>query len=444
MVLLGALGVFALLLGRSSAISCWRWIYPPTAAGLLAVQFWLTGLYWPLFPVDAVILVCAIVLPLARAPRGTTVGRPVVAASLAGLLLCLASLVFTHLLPRFQLPAPTGPYPVGTRTEHLFDAATGRELVTQFWYPAAPAPDAKRAPYMRLRETRPRFVYFHALPTNSFADAPLAASAQPFPLLLFGHMWGGRRTQDTFLAEDLASHGYVVAATDHPGNADRIELADGEVLRSDRAEALSDPERSGVAKIHALWTAELKLWTADNEFLLNTLAARHPAWLAGRIDLARVGAFGHSFGGAASVALLGLDPRVKSAINLDGWTFDALDHRTTEPVLFLYEAREEGMAGGAPTGSSADDQLERTDRALVDAALAHGNGAKAYVLGTRHADFTDETLFSPVQRLSYTGPIAPARARTITRGLVLGFFNQTLRGQGNVPTYPEVQITPVP
>ena len=32
------------------------------------------------------------------------------------------------------------------------------------------------------------------------------------------------------------------------------------------------------------------------------------------------------------------------------------------------------------------------------------------------------------------------RIREITRGLVLGFFDQTLRGTGEIPEYPEVKM----
>ena len=55
-------------------------------------------------------------------------------------------------------------------------------------------------------------------------------------------------------------------------------------------------------------------------------------------------------------------------------------------------------------------------------------------------DFTDQTLVSPIQRLTHTGPIAGARIREITRGLVLGFFDRELKGQGQMPAYPEVEM----
>ena len=427
-ILLGVLGAAALARGAGG----WRWFYAPLAFLLLAAQGWFLGLYWPMLPADLVLVVCAAWLPFHRAaPARPGVRRLLV---ISATVLCLGSLLAVYVLPLFHLPAPTGGFAVGTRTEHLVDPATGRELVVQFWYPAPPT--GRRARYMRLAETKPQFRYWHAIRTNSWQDAPLAPGAGPLPLLLFGHMWGGRRTQDTFLAEELASHGYLVVALDHPGNSARIELASGSVLGSDRAHALSNIEATTAAAIRALWTRELALWTADNEYVLNSLLASPPPWLAGHIDNTRIGAFGHSFGGAASMALLGQDPRVRSALNMDGWTFDGLARRTTQPVLFLY-------AGAPPTappaGPSVDDQLERQDLASVNGSLARYGGCEAYIRDTQHADFTDETLVSPVRRLTYTGPLSPLRVRPIVRGLVLSFFEETLRQKGQLPSYPEVQ-----
>ncbi len=415
-----------------------RWLFPPAAFALLVLEGLYHGLYWPMLPACLVLAVCAVLLPLR--PVSARLGSRQRVLALGALLCCTASFVLLHVLPLFRLPAPTGLYSVGTRTEHWIDPATHRELVVQFWYPAAPV--GRRARYMLLAETRPQFAYWHWIRTNSWQDAPLAAlgsnqAAPAMPLLLFGPMWGGRRTQDTFLAEELASHGYLVAAVDHPGNSARILLGDGSVLRSDRAKALSNLEATTAPAIRALWTGELALWTADNEYVLDTLTEHPPAFLAGHIDHTRIGAFGHSFGGSASMALLGTDKRVHAALNMDGWTFDGLDHRTTELVLFLYA----GAPPASPQSASVDDQLERQDLESVNASLAAQGGCEAYLRETQHADFTDQTLISPVQHLTYTGPLSPLRVRPIVRGLVLGFFDQALKQQGSLPTYPEVQTT---
>ena len=53
-------------------------------------------------------------------------------------------------------------------------------------------------------------------------DAPAPGLAEPldgrYPLVVFSHGSGGVRFQSYFLAEWLASHGYLVAAPDHAGD----------------------------------------------------------------------------------------------------------------------------------------------------------------------------------------------------------------------------------
>ena len=353
---------------------------------------------------------------------------------LGGLLVALlaVALVLSWIMPVFRLPKPTGREAVGTRTVHWKDGQTGRELVVQFWYPAGGNHGLPKARYVRAKEVKARFRHWVLVRTNSEQDAPVLGGAHP--VVVFGPMWGGRRTQDTFLAEELASHGYVVAAIDHPGNAGRVEMSDGTVVKSTMAGALSNVEATGAAGIEGIWARELQVWVRDDEFVLDEMAAAD--WLSGRVDMERVGALGHSFGGAASMALLGADARVKCAVNLDGWTFGGLEKRTTEPVMFVYEGS--GEARGRNVG--AEGKLDADDNAAVDGSLARFGGLRAYVAGTQHLDFTDQTLVSPIQRLTYTGPIKGERVRTILRGMIVGFFDETLKGKGGVPGFAEVRM----
>ena len=155
------------------------------------------------------------------------------------LLLALAVTAFAQ-QPVFSVPpadapelAPRGKWAVGVRTVEIvnpgqpdilrFDAATGkapladRPLTLEIWYPATIAPGKEE-----------RVVYESAMPgapspdvPKSFAiygralrDAPPVAG-QRFPLVVVSHGYPGSRTFLTWLTENLASKGYVVAAIDH-------------------------------------------------------------------------------------------------------------------------------------------------------------------------------------------------------------------------------------
>ncbi|SNS33801.1 Platelet-activating factor acetylhydrolase, isoform II [Granulicella rosea] len=367
-------------------------------------------------------------------------------------LACVAAasaLALMLIVKRHRLPAPTGPYAVGTRILDMTDtsrhadgvagsaAGGSRQLVAQIWYPALPSQQPVAA-YKRWREVGYKDLYEPLVKTNSRWDAPVAPDLQrvAFPVLIFGHSWGGERVQNTALAEDLASHGYIVLAVDHPYNSGRVLLQDGRVIAG--SEPIEGPLGASATAEQQIdyWNATLDIWAADDLFALNRLAALNADAddpLHGRVDTNIVGAYGHSFGGAASLRLCGLDPRIKAAVNLDGWTFGALASRTSaQPVLIFYEqvsvGRRDELAKTPPPGT-VEDQKDRADFAAVDRSFARYGGTRLFVRDTQHLDFSDQPLLPPLHRGHFTGPIAPARVDDILRQTVLAFFDQSLRGK---------------
>jgi predicted dienelactone hydrolase len=218
-------------------------------------------------------------------------------------------------------PRKPGPYAVGVKTEVFVDegrtcAITGkpRTLVTEIWYPAAPG--AEKYPLNKFSDfwispegkSVGAFVIsrfggkFDELEKNFKNVARRNAEIHDgvFPLLVFSHGNGGLRHQNTFQAEYLASHGYVVVAPDHTGNAAVSILPDRLVVHNSLSRK---PERRDDRP-------------NDVSFLITKLTAagdkKH--WLQGHLDAAKVGAFGHSFGGFTVCRLTELDPRVKAIV----------------------------------------------------------------------------------------------------------------------------------
>ena len=113
----------------------------------------------------------------------------------------------------------------------------------------------------------------------------------------------------TGLTEDLASHGYVVVAIDHPHDAAIVQFPDGHVV---------------IPSSQMDITRALEVRVADTVFLLNELArlTRSGAF-AGRLDLSRVGMFGHSLGGAAAASTMLVDRRIRGRALI--WTASCLD-----------------------------------------------------------------------------------------------------------------------
>ena len=121
------------------------------------------------------------------------------------------------------------------------------------------------------------------------------------------------------LAIDLASHGYIVVTISHTYEAAEVEFPDRRVELA-RAE---DPNN-----IHT--NLALSLRRADVQFVIDKLTALEgganpdaehrplPAGLRGALDLAKIGIYGHSLGGATAADAMANDARIITGINLDG------------------------------------------------------------------------------------------------------------------------------
>jgi pimeloyl-ACP methyl ester carboxylesterase len=433
--------VLAALIDLTSGSRRIRFFLTLFCLALFAIHLIYEGGHWQMLPVYLAVLILIFQWRASKIPNN----RKIAASFIC--ILCVISGCLSYAIPMFSLPKPTGPYPVGTRILYMHDdsrkedAGTDRgrprELMVQVWYPAAPSKN-HLAPYRRWSESKLKNSYQSVLWTNSRQDAPIASEREPFPLILFGHGWGATRISDTFLAEDLASHGYVIVAADHPYNSGRVALPDGRVISGIVNSPIINVGNESAEKTEAFWNMELQKWTADEFFVLNSLQSANldprSFWYK-HLNTNLVGALGHSFGGSAALRICSLDPRVRSAINLDGWTFDGIRDRSSgKPIMFMYEANASPQSAQLKSSLPSvrvNAELDMLDSGNVLNSLEKFGGYKLTIAGAMHADFTDQSLVSPFRRVTYTGPIKAARMHTIVRDYALAFFNKTLRGGGS-------------
>ena len=143
--------------------------------------------------------------------------------------------------PDFALPASNGPHSVGVRSFAWVDEARAetaslgegdyREVTIQIWYPATVENNDRMALYTpqledmlaaseNLPEAERNFVEAHARlrnnATNSVPNAKIAASDQPWPVILFSPGGNVSRHWQTALAERIASQGFVFVSMSHP------------------------------------------------------------------------------------------------------------------------------------------------------------------------------------------------------------------------------------
>jgi len=435
LLVLGFLAALNLLSNRSRQLGR---ILVALSLAVLAAHAILEGAHWQMIPAYlAVALLCA------AGWRRVGAGKPLVRISACVLALFLlgATGAASYVLPMFRLPKPTGSYPVGTTILYLKDASRvedaapvpgqPRELMVQIWYPAAPSSN-RWAKYREPRETNLLSSYQTVIATDSRLNAPVADAGTPFPVILFNHGWGSRRTNDTFLTEELASHGYVVASIDHTYNASLVAFPDGRQVRSNASGLIGDAEDGTPAEVRAVWNKELAKQASDERFVLDSLAAMSQetgSMWHGRLNTNLAGAIGHSFGGAASTEVCALDRRVRGSVNMDGWFFGAIQARgPNQPLMYLNTS---GDALGKPSNPAAkvSAALNTQDGIDLQNSLRRFGGYVLTLRGAEHVDFTDQGLVSPLRSVSHAGTISAAEAEAIVRAYVVAFFDKTLRGQ---------------
>ncbi|GAA2599442.1 MULTISPECIES: alpha/beta hydrolase family protein [Streptomyces] len=341
-----------------------------------------------------------------------------------------------------ELPSPTGPRPVGRRTLHLVDrhradpwvpSARGRELMVSVFYPARPS-GGTPAPYMTVSEAQRLLeakglagVVPAATVAGTRTHARLSAPPAPgrFPLVLLSPGFSMPRTTLTALAEELAGRGYVVAAVDHAYESVGTEFPGGRVPPCVACERVgADVEEAVVVEGRA----------ADLSFVIDELTGhRRAGALAHVIDPHRIGVAGHSIGGAAAMATMAADRRVRAGVNLDGGFFvrDAGSGLGRRPFMMVGTEDVHGP-GTASDWPATWDRLHGWKRWLT-------------VAGAGHFSFTDIPWLA--EQLGLADPAVPLsgeRGWYITRDFVRAFFDLHLRGvpqpllQGPTPAHPEV------
>jgi dienelactone hydrolase len=453
------------------AIFCFLQPQPPVsilwlgvaAALLVLLHALLEGIHWQMAPAYL-----AAPLTLFAGAMGLTSPMLRLSCAIMAGVLVAASLLLSWVLPMFKLPVPTGKFPVGTRTLYLTDlnraethegARPGnREVVVQLWYPAVTA-KWRRAVYRRKRETTLRSSYQAVLKTRSLQDAPTAAGR--FPVIVYNSGWWSFRNRSTFITQDLASHGFVVVSLSHPYNSSMVELVDGSVANPDYSLDLgfSFARYIPIQERFAMADEELAIQTADCRFVLDELekldrTPGHP--LESRLCMDRVGACGHSFGGAVSVECAREDARVRAALELDGVLHGAAaSHGLDKPVLlidspWMISPGEHTKIWAPKTLDNA--RVAETSRLWNMIAeskarlLERCGGVQVIIHGLGHFAFTDQIFMSPLRRLSGAGSVAPKRLAHILTTYVLAFFQQTLLDQPSTlfsrdaKDYPEVTV----
>lgn len=335
--------------------------------------------------------------------------------------------VTERLFDRTQLPS--GQYGVGVVSERLAPAESVSNprdcaMMVNIFYPTDSAthvlhqyPEMYRAEWAKFRSQKsivPQFVWrriIDQLPTFADEHAQPVESDNGLPIAIFLPGIGGDGFYRTYL-EDLASHGYVVVEIQPPHDVPVVLFDDGKA-------ALLDPEFERAMnagdrdQIYAYRTEAHYRWLTYIERVIGWLesANKNPSSpLFKRLDLERIGLFGHSHGGAVVTDYCSQSDRCKAGVNMDGWT------KTTNSTKgfatpFMFIENEGG----------AHEQVAKLYRNMPE-------GTERFLIpGAGHMAFSDYILLQ--KQISYLLGVAPGGPQKIQKTIkahLIEFFDKNV------------------
>jgi dienelactone hydrolase len=369
------------------------------------------------------------------------------------------------------LPAPSGPFAVGRATYAWSDAAkvdpmtpqsgSTRELLAWIWYPAAPRQPAQTlddylpAPWRTALERQSGALLTQFLTrdlsrvrAHSIRDSEVSPQQHSYPVVFIRAGLAALTADYTTLAEDLASHGYVVVGFDAPYRSFVVVFPDGRVIArapQNNADLVSGPQQEQLANKLA------QSWSADMGFALDQLERLNTSdpsgRFLGRLDMQRVGVFGHSLGGATALQFCHDDSRCKAGIDVDGAPLGSVViDGVTQPFMFLLSDHKGESDAGEP---EAIRQAGANIHSIYD-RLPNDRRLMIMIRGAGHYRFSDDgaMLKSPLMmRVLRTVGVVRLDGRrqvALTAHYISTFFDVYLKGAPaselkSEPEYPEIE-----
>ena len=319
-------------------------------------------------------------------------------------------------------PFSRGGFPVGVRTQQALDTARNRQFPCEIWYPAA----AQHTGEDLAPETQDVFTVAPTVKRRTQA-AVRDATSRPgkYPLVLYSHPSGAHRRSATFLCTHLCSHGYLVAALDH-----------SEVVAPELARKAGESEEQKLAR----WDAVIASRIPDIRFLLHYVQKTSALEPQTKIDSARIGIVGHSFGAWTALAVNDVEHSIRAVIALaPGGTSKPrpgilpvkLSFKWGRDVPTLYLVAENDVALPLSGMYEIFDRTPATKRMVILRRADHmhfvDNVEEMHEMFRQMATPSAEVAAMQKEMPPISELCSGEHANLFVRGLTLGHFDAVLR-----------------
>ncbi|KAM8831285.1 platelet-activating factor acetylhydrolase isoform 1-T5 [Spinachia spinachia] len=364
------------------------------------------------------------------------------------------------------VPPAKGPNAVGC-TDFMTDH-TAQGSFFRLYYPCQPTEKAEKpdwvpcveyfnglADFMKINRTLSERIFsylFGSFKIPASVDAPFK-SDEKCPVVIFSHGLGAFRTLYSAICAELASRGFVVASVEHRDESASATYYFREKTASEKANK-SAPKACVSAQDHLVpeWMYYRSLQRGESEFPLRNKQLKQRAdeciralerlteinsgvlvqnvlqtqfdfsTLQNSMDLCRIAAVGHSFGGATVIEALCKEVRFKCGVALDSWMFpldEEIFPRVKQPIFFINSEKFQ-WAGNI-------SRMKKLDSAAVQRKMIT-------IRGTVHQSFPDFTFLTGNwigKLMKLKGEIDPEVAIDLCNNATLAFLQRHLGLQKN-------------
>jgi len=247
----------------------------------------------------------------------------------------------------------------------------------------------------------------------------------------------------------LASHGYIVVGVDAPYRTGIVSFPDGRIIKripQNNPEVCL--EKTGQERDRCA-NRFIMAWNSDIAYVLDRLAELNTSdpshKFTAKLDMKRVGVFGHSFGGAQATQFCSDDSRCKAGVDLDGAPHGrVIQTGINRPFMFL----------GSDHSRESDPQTQqiKSDIQSIYERIPVNERVYVWIRGANHFTFSDDgavlkshLLRGVLRGLGKLG-INGDRQIAVTRYCLRAFFDAYLKKSSGSPPemlsplYPEIQV----
>ncbi len=360
--------------------------------------------------------------------RKTPLSNVVKVLSVIGLGL---SLLLAIMLPNLIHNKNTGNYAVGSYSFQVEAELTKRSLPTKVWFPIENSQNLQKdywiksyseiGPQLAKLAGMPKFIFQHltnAKPT--YLSNPVKAVNSAKPIVLLSHGRGAIKEFNAFMAQELASHGYVVLAPDHTGGALLSILNDGTKIAFDPKEFGENENLSPDAKQDRVQNLGMR-WANDLDEVLNNFQKQFPEYRNRKVIVG-----GHSTGGGSTMQYCYTRANCLGVIGLDPWfepvSDEILKLGLSKPLLSVFSD---------PYEKDFEPINHQRFKNIEKAMQANNVFVKEVVIAkSGHLDYCDAALLSPYSYLfgQDKGKIKTRKVMQIINQHALDFINALAEG----------------